>query len=196
MEDEMAATYEVKKPSTNILLGTSAEYAYKLYCDKMEQIRVLEYECEMLVDKYHSEMRLANIPAHFREDFLEDMFSKNNERRKWARDFFLEQCFYKAFLSKNKVEFDTLEWNGYNRTAAGVRMAIGNYLYTVEIPIPANLNDPKDKKCLVGRVKFRVDRIPKSKKSDFVRVLEPVIMPTYDWKACFEAIEKSVGKGE
>lgn len=181
--------------SSNIVCGTTAEQSYHLYLEKQKQIADLEYECNLLVDKYHNEMMKARIPLQFREDFVNDMFSNDDKkRREWVRDFFLEQCFSKEFLAKNKVEFIGRGWVGYERTAALVQMAIGDYLYTVEIPIPGNIYDGKIRKHLMGAVKFRVDRLPKVKKDAFCKELEPVQMPTYDWKECFKAIEADVEK--
>ena len=63
--------------NTNIALGTTADYAYTLWLAKKKQIADLEYECEVLVDTYHEEMRKANIPLMFSKDILLDMFSKD-----------------------------------------------------------------------------------------------------------------------
>ena len=89
-----------------------------------------------------------------------------------------------------------LEWHGYSRTAVGVVLGIGDYEYTIEIPLPNNIVKAEDKEVLMGQVKFRVDRLHKSKKDEFVREMEAVQMPTYDWQLCFLAIEAVVGKEE
>lgn len=185
--------------NTNIAFLTTADYAYTLWQEKKKQIADLEYECEILVDKYHDEMKRARIPAHLRGTFIEDLFDKDKKRSGFARDFFLKQSFSKQFLTKNKPKFYKLSWFGYCRTAAHIDLDIGHYLYTIEIPIPENIVKEDDKERLVGDVKFRVDRIHKSKKDDFIKEMEPVQMPTYDWKECFkaiEAIEEKEEKGE
>jgi hypothetical protein len=92
------------------------------------------------------------------------------------------------------VAFRNVAWHGYGRTAVGIVLAIGAYEYTIEIPLPENIRDGKDKDALMGNVKFRVDRIHKSKLKEFVKEMEPVQMPTYDWKECFKAIETIVAK--
>ena len=92
------------------------------------------------------------------------------------------------------MEFITHEVHGYGRTAIGIVLAIGDYQYTVEIPLPNNIVKPEDKERLMGQVKFRVDRIHKSKTKEFVKEMESVQMPTYDWKECFKAIEAIVEK--
>ena len=52
---------------TNIVEGTTAERAYKLWLAKQKAIMVIEYESEVLADKYHEEMKKACIPAHREE---------------------------------------------------------------------------------------------------------------------------------
>ena len=180
--------------NTNIAFGTTADYAYTLWLAKKKQIADLEYECELLVDKYHAEMGKAQIPLQFRMTFIENLFSDEKGKRKFARKHFLSQCFSKQFLSKNKPKFSKLSWLGYGRTAAQIDLDIGCYRYTLEIPIPENIVKKDDKERLMGQVKFRVDRLHKSKKNDFVHQIESVQMPTYDWKKCFEAIEAIVEK--
>lgn len=182
------------KAPTNIAIGTSAERAYALYSAKNAQIANLEFECGLLVDRYFAEMSRARIPAQFRMAIVEDLFSKDKGRCKLARDYFLSECFSGDFLKKFKVKFDGLAWSGYDRTAAGITMEIGDYLYTIEIPMPQNIVSPESQRMLMGEVKFRADRIHKSKKHECVKELESVQMPTYDWKQCFEAIEADVEK--
>jgi len=176
--------------NTNIAFGTTADYAYTLWLAKKKQIADLEYECDILVDKYHDEMKRARIPAHLRGTFIEDLFAKDKKRSGFARDFFLKQSFSEKFVKKHKPEFSKLSWFGYGRTSALIDLDIGHYLYTIEIPVPENIEKKDDKERLVGDVKFRVDRIHKSKLNEFVKEMESVQMPTYDWKACFEAIEQ------
>ena len=178
--------------NSNIVVGTSAERAYEMWCEKQKQIDDLEYECELLVNKYHDEMCRSHIPPQFRADILEDMFGKDKELSRLSRKHFLTLCFSKGFLKKHNVEFVTHEVHGYGRTAMGVVLAIGDYQYTVEIPLPNNIVKSEDKERLMGQVKFRVDRIHKSKENDFLKKMESVQMPTYDWKKCFEAIEAIV----
>ena len=186
---------EVKGEVTNVAFGTTADYAYRQYLEKKKMIDDLEYECELLVDKYHFEMRSARIPGWFDQDYINDMFNDENKKfRDMARKHFLACCFSPAFLEKHKVAFRNVVWHGYSRTAAGIVLAIGDYEYTVEIPLPKNIRDEKDKERLMGKVKFRADRIHKSKLKEFVKECESVQMPTYDWKQCFEAIETIVAK--
>ena len=173
---------------------TFAERAYEMYLAKMRQIDDLEFECEILVDKYHDEMKRVQIPMHLREGFLNDLFDKDKKKSGFARKVFLQQCFTEEFLKKHKVAFVTYQVHGYGRTAMGIVLDIGDYQYTVEIPLPSNIVNPKDKISLMGKVKFRVDRILKYKAEEFVRKMESVQMPTYDWKKCFEEIEAIVEK--
>ena len=187
---------EVKGEVTNIAFGTTADYAYRQYLAKKKMIDDLEYECELLVDKYHTEMKRADIPLMFSKDILLDMFSKDKKAVKFAREHFLEKGFSPEFLKTHKVEFKSFTRHGYTATAIGVVLGIGDYEYTMEFPQPQNISDGKDKERLMGQVKFRVDRIHKSKINEFVREMEPVQMPTYDWKKCFEAIENAVKGGE
>lgn len=178
---------------TNIAFGMTAEYAYKRYLEKKQQIYALEYECELLIDKYHSEMKNAEMPSQFREDVMDDMFGKDKKHQKFARGFFLERGFSEEFLKQHKVEFIRRWKYGYGHpTSFGVVLGIGDYEYTIEIPLPQNIIRKEDKERLMGEVKFRVDRIHKSKTKEFVREMESVQMPTYDWKECFEAIEAVV----
>ena len=141
-------------------------------------------------------MKKAPIPVHLRKGFLNDLFDNNKKRSGFARKVFLEQSFSEKFLKKHKPKFSSLSWFGYRRTAAHLELDIGDYLYTIEIPIPENIVSEDDMKNRMGEVKFRVDRLHKSKDEEFVRKLEPVQMPTYDRKKCFEAIEAIVGKEE
>ena len=182
---------------TDISFGTKADYVYDLYRAKRKMLADLKFECDLLVDKYFSEIKGGCIPFEFREQSLKDMFSKDKERAKITaetRKLFLERGFYKAFIKKHKVEFVEYHIHGYSRTAIGVVLGIGDYRYTIEFPLPENINKVEDKERLMGDVKYRVDRIPKSKKDDFMKYMEPVCPPTYDWKRCFEAIEKIVNK--
>ena len=185
---------DVKGEVTNVAFGTTAERAYEMYLSKRKQIYDLEYECELLIDKYHAEMTRADIPLMFSKDILPDMFSKDKKAVKFAREHFLEKGFSPEFLKTHKVEFKSFTRHGYTATAIGVVLGIGDYEYTMEFPQPQNIRDEKDKKLLMGQVKFRVDRIHKSKLKEFVKEMEPVQMPTYDWKQCFEAIEAIVEK--
>jgi hypothetical protein len=182
--------------TTSISEGTSAEYAHRLLLEKREMIAKLEYECGLLVDKYHSEIRCGAMPSFLNIGFLTDMFrnanGKNRQSRAFARKTFLELGFSKGFAEKHKVDFVNIAYHGFRTTAVGITLAIGDYEYTIEVPIPNHITDPKDKERLVGQVKFRVDRIHKSKAKDFVKEMETVQMPTYDWKKCFEAIEAVV----
>ena len=178
---------------TDITQGTTANYAYKIYEEKKRKIADLEYECELLIDKYHSEMCRAIIPGWFGQDNINDMFNDENKKyRDMARKHFLTCSFSSAFLEKHKVVFRNVSWHGYGRTAAGIVLAIGDYEYTIEIPLPQNILKEDDKKYLMGCVRFRVDRIHNSNTSEYVKTMESVQMPTYDWKKCFTAIEKAV----
>lgn len=182
---------------TDIAFCTTAQYAYERYLEKKKQIHDLEYECSLLINKYHSEMNRANIPYLFSENHVNDMFSKDEEHakyRKAARELFLEKGFSPDFLKNHKVEFVRSEFDGYNHTAVGVVLVIGDYEYTIKFPQPKNIWSDEDKERLVGEVQFRVNRIHKSKADDFIRSMESVQMPTYDWKQCFEAIETIVAK--
>ena len=183
--------------NTNIAFGTTADYAYTLWLAKKKQIADLEYECELLKDKYFREIKNASISYMFQEQHIKDMFSKDEGARKLrdaARELFLENGFSPDFLKAHKVEFVNYNSHGYTGTAMGVVLGIGDYEYTMEFPQPQNIRDEKDKKLLMGQVKFRVDRIHKSKLNEFVKQMEPVQMPTYDWKECFKAIETIVAK--
>ena len=188
-KDEFTIKFD-QTNNTNIAFGTTADYAYTLWLAKKKQIADLEYECELLVDKYHAEMGRSQIPPQFRVD----MFGQDKELRRLSRKHFLTLCFSEGFLKKHKVEFVTYQVHGYGRTAMGIVLNIGDYQYTVEIPLPNNIVKPEDKERLMGQVKFRVDRIHKSKTKEFVKEMESVQMPTYDWKKCFEAIEAIVEK--
>ena len=130
----------------------------------------------------------------FSKDILPDMFSKDKKAVKFAREHFLEKGFSPEFLKTHKVEFKSFTRHGYTATAIGVVLGIGDYEYTMEFPQPQNIRDRKDKERLMGQVKFRVDRIHKSKLKEFVKEMEPVQMPTYDWKEGFKAIEAIVTK--
>ena len=196
MNEEWQIDYIGGKPTTNIVSGTTAERAFKLWLAKRQQIADLEYESKVLVDKYHEEMCHASIPSQFREDVIDDMFGKDEKKSEFARGFFLKQCFTEEFLGKHTIEFNRVVWHGYGRTAAGVVLGIGDYEYTIEVPMPHNIVKDEDKDRLVGMVRFRADRLHKSKKDEFVKTMEAVQMPTYDWKACFKAIEAVVEKGE
>lgn len=177
-----------------VTTGTSAEYAYELYISKKEEINRLKYECNLLIDKYHSEMCKINLPFVFSEASLEELFSSDDDVRNISRKEFLDFCFSEDFLKKNEVDFVGKVSHGYGRTAITIEMGIGDYLYEVEIPIPENIVNDKDKEVLMGRVMFRADRMHKSKKNNFVRNLELVHKPTYNWKECFKSIEECVCK--
>ena len=181
--------------STNIALGTTAEYAYRRYCEIKEQIRDLEYECALFVDKYHADMKEAKIPAEFTETYIEAMFEASGKAES-IRKIFLEKVFSKDFLESHKVEFIKKYRCGYSSYAIGIELGIGDYEYIIECPQPQNIHAEEDKKRLVGDVKFRVDRLHKSKTNEFVRELELVKSPTYDWKECFGAIEEKVNQGQ
>lgn len=185
---------ETRGEDTNVAFGTTADYAYRQYLAKKKMIDDLEYECELLVDKYHWEMKRANIPLMFSKDILIDMFSKDKKAVKLARKHFLEKGFSPEFLKTHKVEFKSFTRHGYAATAIGVVLGIGDYEYTMEFPQPQNIRDGKDKERLMGQVKFRIDRIHKSKLKEFVKEMEPVQKPTYDWKEGFKAIEAIVTK--
>lgn len=191
-DDSMIAFGEVR--TTDVSFGTSANYAYELYKEKKQKISELEYECKLLVDKYHSEMCHAHIPPQFRQDIISDMFGKDTDIAYKARNHFLEFVFSKEFINKHRIVFEAPQWLGYERTSVYIILNISdsNYNYSVEIPFPNNITKEKTKTYLMGQVMFRADRILKSKWKDFIKEWEAVQMPTYDWKACFEAIEKDV----
>ena len=178
----------------NISQGTTAEQAYKLFLDKKQQIATLEYECDLLVDKYHSEMCKAVIPLQLDIDFIADMFDSDANKRNSSRKLFLNFAFSQNFLDNHNIEFIGCTYHGYRKTAIGITLAIGDYEYTIECPVPKNIYHYEDKKLLVGQVKFRVDRIHKSQTKNLVRVNEVVQFPTYNWKLCFDAIEKKVAE--
>lgn len=181
--------------STNIALGTTAEYAYRRYCEIKEQIRDLEYECALFVDKYHAVMKEAKMPSEFTETYIEAMFEASGKEES-LRKFFLEKVFSKDFLESHKVEFIKEYRCGYSSYAIGIVLGIGDYEYNIECPQPQNIYAEDDKKRLVGDVKFRVNRIHKSKANEVVLNLESVKSPTYDWKECFGAIEEKVNQDE
>jgi hypothetical protein len=187
---------ETQGEVTNIAFDTTADYAYRQYLAKKKMIADLKYECELLVDKYHAEMKRADIPFMFSKNNLLDMFSKDKKVAKFTREQFLARGFSPDFLKEHKIEFVDYTRHGYHSTAIGIGLGIGDYKYTIEFPQPANIWDEKDKEYLMGRVKFRADRIHKSKLNEGVKEWEAVQMPTYDWKACFEAIEKVVEGGK
>lgn len=187
---------EVEGEVTNIAFGTTADSAYGLYLAKKKKIADLEYECELLVDKYHSEMCHSHIPPQFRQDIIEDLFAKDKSISNAARTLFLTLVFSDDFLQKHSIVFKELMWQGYERTGAVIMLDIDgcDYYYSVEIPCPNNIKKDVTRKSLMGKVKFRVDRIAKSKWENHVKVWEAVMMPTYDWKKCFEAIEVDVAQ--
>lgn len=185
---------ETQGDVSNIAFGTTADYAYRQYLAKKKMIADLEYECDLLVDKYHAEMKRADIPLVFSEVNLLDLFSKDKKVVKFAREHFLEKGFSPDFQKEHKIEFVDYSLHGYNGTAVGITLGIGDYEYTIEFPQPQNIRDKKDKERLLGEVKFRVDRIHKSKKDEFIREMEPVQISTYDWKECFKAMETIVAK--
>ena len=194
-DDDFKIAFDETK-TTDISFETSANYAYDLYLEKKRQIADLEYECKLLVDKYHSEMCRAPIPMEMCEDLIKEMFGKDEKTKEVARKFLLDKCFTPEFVKTHKIEFSRVGWHGYSRTAVGIVLAIGDYEYTIEIPLPQNILKEEDKERLMGRVKFRVDRIHKSKLKEFGKVMESVQKPTYEWKKCFEAIENDVVKQE
>jgi len=175
-----------------VTTGTSAEYAYDLYVSKQKEMDRIMYECKLLIDKYHSEMCKIDLPFVFKEASLRELFSSDYDVRNLSRKAFLDFCFSEDFLKKNNVDFVHQIIHGYSQTARTIEMGIGEYLYSVEIPIPKNIVDDKDKEFLMGRVKFRADRLLKSHANDFCKQWEAVQMPTYNWKQCFKAIEECV----
>lgn len=180
---------------TNIAFDTSAQYAYDLYREKKRKIDELQYECDLLIDKYHAEMQKSHIPFEFCETHLLSMFEKNQKKTEItqsSRDIFLKKAFSKNFLENHIISFISYESHGYTRSAIGIVLGIGDYQYTIQFPLPQNIFKDDDKKMLMGEVKFRVDRIHISHKNDFVKTMESVQMPTYDWKKCFDAIESIV----
>ena len=185
---------------TDISSGTKAQYVYDLYCAKRKMLADLKFECDLLVDKYHSEMKNAHIPLEFEARMLVQMFCKDKKDKdaiaatKFARQRFLERGFSKDFIKKHNIRFISYAVHGYSRIAIGVVLGIGNYRYTIQFPLPKNIYKDEDKETLVGDVKFRVDRLHKSKENEFVKYMEVVCMPTYDWKKCFEAIEADVAQ--
>ena len=183
---------EDRNKITDVTFGTTANYAYKRYLDKIRQIDDLKYECDLLIDKYHAEMCNSHIPPWFAENLLDSLFDENEETSRLARKHFLELCFSDEFLKKFEVEFVSHMIHGYGRTAFTVILCIGDYDYSVEIPLPKNIKSEKDKTRLVGQVKFQVARLLKSKREEFFKEMESVQMPTYDWKKCFDAIEEDV----
>lgn len=180
--------------STDVTFGTTARYASERYVEKKEQIDDLKYECRLLMDKYYSEMERASIPYEFRESNLLGLFSTEKDETivKESRNRFLRRGFSADFLVGREVEFVRFENHGWNRTAIGVVLGIGGYEYTIEFPQPSNITTDEDRERLMGWVRFRVGRVHKSHKDDFTRYMETVQAPTYDWKQCFEAIEKAV----
>lgn len=193
MSDNRQTSYN-NEHSTNIVSGTSVQQTYELYLDMKNQIAELEDNCNLLVDKYHYEMCHTHIPCQFAEDSLYSLFNKNEETCKLARKHFLELCFSSEFLVKFNVDFVQFAHHGYTDTAISIILSIGNHLYSVEIPIPKNIYLVEDKTRLMGKVKFRVDRLHKSEKDKFVKKWTSIQMPTYDWKECFEAIEADAEK--
>lgn len=185
-----------RENSTNIICGTTAQYAYDMYRAKMEQIDHLKYECELLQDKYFSEMRRSNIPFVLRQDIIEDLFAEDKSKRRFARKHFSEMCFSNVFLKKHKVVFKEKVYTGNMKTAIQIHLAFGDYEYSIEVPCPENIMEGRDKENLVGRVKFRVDKLHNSQLKKHFREWVAVQMPTYDWKECFDAIEADVDKEE
>ena len=182
--------------STDVSFGTSANYAYDLFLEKKRKIAALEYECELLIDKYHSEMCQSHIPPQFRQNIISDMYGKDKMLCKSARTIFLTNVFSDEFRKRHQVAFEKRIWQGYEKTGVSIILNIedSDYYYSVEIPFPKNIKDNKTKTYLMGRVKFRADRILKSKWNDFMKEWESIQKPTYDWKKCFEAIEADVEK--
>ena len=166
----------------------------------MQQIEALKYECDLLVDDYFSEMKNARIPFEFSEAFLQVVQGGaeiETERSKAARDIFIGNCFTEEFLGKHKVEIvPPVEFLGYERTYAYVQLGIGTRLYQIAIPLPANIISKKDKARNMGRVKFSAHSLEKNKANENVRIWELVKSDTYDWKECFDAIERDVNQTE
>ena len=181
--------------NTDITQGTTAEYAYEIYQSKQNKIAELEYECGLLVDRYFAELGRGCIPCFLQQEFVAAMFGDDECKRKAARAMFLKSVFSEEFLSKHKVDFVRLEYVGYEKLADSIVISIGDYEYTIVCPCPQNFFKESHRIAYMGKVKFRVDRIHKSHKNDFVRKLESVRMPTYDWRQCFEAIEMIVEEG-
>lgn len=177
---------------TDISFGTKAKYVYDLYLAKRKMLDDIKFECGLLVDKYFSEIKSGHIPLEFKEQFLKDLFSEDKKKAKFTKNLFLKRGFSADFIKNHKIDFVDYEVHGYSQTAIGVVIGIGDYNYTIQFPCPNNIIKDDDKKMLMGDVKFRVDRLHKSKVNEFMKNLESVCMPTYDWKRCFEAIEKVV----
>ena len=190
------------KNSSDISLGTKADLAYKLFIEKKTLISNLQFECDLLIDKYHAEMSYANTPSEFSEPFLLALFnSSTNEKPNKDislsfRKSFLQKGFSKAFLDSHSIDFVSYYSIGYTRTFIGIKLLINDFIYSIEFPQPKNIFKEEDKKHLLGQVMFRVDRIHKSKDKpeNLVKSFESVQPPTYDWKKCFDAIELFVSK--
>lgn len=174
----------------DVTVGTAACRAYELYLAARREIEDLEYQCGLLVDNYHSEMQRADIPAWLCESWIEAMFSDDAADRDTARREFLDRCFSEDFRASHDVKPVELCYMGHSRTFVEVRFEIGEYLYNVEVPLPDNIRSPEDKARLMGRVMFRADKLPMSEAASFCKEWRMVQPPTYDWKACFSAIEK------
>ena len=110
--------------NTNIVIGTTALYADNHDLSKLRQIEELEYERDLLIDKYYAEMCNAHIPPWFREDILDDLFSMDKDICSLARKHFLKMCFTDEFLKKFKIEFIEIRKHGYGRTAATVMLCL------------------------------------------------------------------------
>ena len=178
--------------SGDVTAGTTAGRAYELYLATRRKIEELEYQRGLLVDKYHSEMQRAGIPGWLREGWIDDMFSSEGETRDLTRRVFLERCFSAAFRASRDVRISGLRKVGYWRTSVEVHIEIGEYLYSVEVPLPGNIRSQEDKYRLMGQVMFRADKLPRSEAASYCKLWTPVQPPTYDWEACFRAIEDDV----
>ena len=179
--------------STDISLGTSANTAYELYVQKQREIRNLEFERDLLINKYHDEMKKAIIPSELTEIYIVGMFDDSNKTSQSSRrKYFLEKVFSEDFLKKHKIDFIRYTFCGYSRYAVIIALGIGNHEYCIECPLPLNIASFQDCKMLMGEVKYRADRICKSQANSLIREMESVCPPTYDWTACFAAIERAV----
>lgn len=186
----------VQYTSADVTAGTTACEAFRLYCAKKAQISDLEYECRLLVDKYHAEMRRADIPGWLREGMLDDLFAANVDRREAARELFVRHCFSDGFRERHEVRFVRMQYEGYDHVAACVVLGVDGYHYYVTVPLPQNIKRPSDKEHLMGMVMFRVHRLHESHDGDFCKELECVQPFTYYWRECFRAMEAYVERDQ
>lgn len=179
--------------STNITGGTCAEIAYKRWQAKKQAIKELEWESELLMEKYFSEMRKACIPAELKAEFIEKMFA--DPKKKTYTKLFLAKVFTEGFLKSHKVEPIRYVLCGNDAHSIGIILRIEDYEYHIICPQPQNVPYPHTD--LMGQHKYRVDYIHTSKANDFIKTMTLLVSPTYDWKECFVTIEKRVAqKGE